>query len=398
MEPTALGRYLRESRESRELTLEQAVQALRIRPHILEAFERGEFDVADSPVRVRGMLRNYAQFLGLEEDRILQYYEASQQEPKRRKRSRKPEAEPRAPRRITDTPPALPAVKIQPQRNYQWGSALRNLLMGVFAVVAVAFVVYVIIQMMLRPEEPDPVALGLVATADGTITATYTPTWTPLPPTMTLPAGSGAVGISGIDVTVEITQRTWIRVEVDGTETFAGIREPGERSLYEGNSRVLLTIANAAGVDITFNGTSLPPYGARGQQVQLEFTAAGVNATGASIEPTATETPTDLPTIEVSATAAMVDGANAPIGSIGVPADGTALPTPTPLFTQAVQASPTPLFVQTDPVATVDPAQAVTATLAVFTATPEPPTATPTLSVVLPPRMTPANPTPTKTG
>src|SRR5690349_3279331 len=126
MDPAALGRYLRESRETKELTLEEAVVALRIRRNVLEAFERGEFEVGDSPVRVRGMLRNYARYLGLEEDRVLQYFEAAHD--KRRKGrlfQREAHIEPIAPKRITDTPPALPAVKIPTPSRI--GGMLRNL-------------------------------------------------------------------------------------------------------------------------------------------------------------------------------------------------------------------------------------------------------------------------------
>ena len=58
MEPMALGRYLRESREAKELTIEDAVRTLRIRRHVLESFEMGDFRVAETPVQVRGLLRN----------------------------------------------------------------------------------------------------------------------------------------------------------------------------------------------------------------------------------------------------------------------------------------------------------------------------------------------------
>ena len=105
MDPTALGRYLRESRESKELTLEDAVRALRIRRDILESFEQGEFAVMDSTVRVRGMLRNYAHYLGLDEERVLQYHEAALTNTRRRRRfgrqEKNTQTEPLAPKKIT---------------------------------------------------------------------------------------------------------------------------------------------------------------------------------------------------------------------------------------------------------------------------------------------------------
>ena len=55
MDAEALGRFLRENREARELTLDDAEQALRIRRRVLEAFEQGDFEVTGaSQIQIRG--------------------------------------------------------------------------------------------------------------------------------------------------------------------------------------------------------------------------------------------------------------------------------------------------------------------------------------------------------
>src|SRR5215216_2039953 len=78
MDAQALGRYLRETREAKELTLDEAEQALRIRRRILESFEAGEFNIPEfAVIQIRGFIRNYAHYLGLEEDRVVSYYEAA---------------------------------------------------------------------------------------------------------------------------------------------------------------------------------------------------------------------------------------------------------------------------------------------------------------------------------
>ncbi|HRL12748.1 MAG TPA: helix-turn-helix domain-containing protein, partial [Aggregatilineales bacterium] len=92
MDAYSLGQYLREARETRELSLQQAEADLKIRRFILEAFEAGDFGALDvSPVQIRGFLRNYARFLGLDEDTVIQYYDSSQQ-PDTRRRGRRPQA------------------------------------------------------------------------------------------------------------------------------------------------------------------------------------------------------------------------------------------------------------------------------------------------------------------
>ncbi len=47
MDAQALGRYLRETREAKELSLDEAERALRIRRRILESFEVGDFNLPD---------------------------------------------------------------------------------------------------------------------------------------------------------------------------------------------------------------------------------------------------------------------------------------------------------------------------------------------------------------
>src|SRR5450432_191347 len=165
MDAQALGRYLRETREAKELSLDEAERALRIRRRILESFEVGDFNIPEfAAIQIRGFIRNYARYLGLEEDRIVAYYEAALQEsanPKRLSgrqqaaRSRKEKREgqpitPVAPRSVTDTPPALPAVTISgmPAETRRGASPFTILLRLLVAVAALAVIAYVVIQLV----------------------------------------------------------------------------------------------------------------------------------------------------------------------------------------------------------------------------------------------------------
>jgi len=74
-----LGQRLKAAREERRLTLEQAFEATRIRVAYLRALEEDDLSVMPSPVQARGYLRNYADYLGLDLDRLLEEVRASQQ-------------------------------------------------------------------------------------------------------------------------------------------------------------------------------------------------------------------------------------------------------------------------------------------------------------------------------
>ncbi|MCB8961970.1 MAG: helix-turn-helix domain-containing protein, partial [Ardenticatenales bacterium] len=72
-----LGEILREAREAKGLTLEQAFAETRISQRFLAAMEAGDYDELPTPVHVRGYLRNYARFLSLDPAPLLERYENS---------------------------------------------------------------------------------------------------------------------------------------------------------------------------------------------------------------------------------------------------------------------------------------------------------------------------------
>ncbi|KAA0234912.1 helix-turn-helix domain-containing protein [bacterium] len=66
-----IGETLRNARNSRGLTIEQAAQDTRISPRFLEALEEEQFDALPAPVYVRGFLRSYANYLRLDATPLL---------------------------------------------------------------------------------------------------------------------------------------------------------------------------------------------------------------------------------------------------------------------------------------------------------------------------------------
>jgi len=66
-----IGAQLKQTRESRGLSLEQASRAIHIRPHYLEALENDDRDALPSNVQGRGFLRLYADLLNLPVEPLL---------------------------------------------------------------------------------------------------------------------------------------------------------------------------------------------------------------------------------------------------------------------------------------------------------------------------------------
>lgn len=66
-----IGQKLKQAREAKRLTLEQVFEAIRIRAPYLRALEEDDLSVMPSPVQARGYLRNYAEFLELNVEHLL---------------------------------------------------------------------------------------------------------------------------------------------------------------------------------------------------------------------------------------------------------------------------------------------------------------------------------------
>ncbi len=74
---TELGEMLRTARQKRSLSLDLVAEATRIKITYLDALENGDYSLLPGPAYVTGFIRNYARYLGLHPDDLVQVYHAS---------------------------------------------------------------------------------------------------------------------------------------------------------------------------------------------------------------------------------------------------------------------------------------------------------------------------------
>lgn len=420
MDPQSLGRYLREKREAKELTLEAAEKALFIRYRILEGFELGEFDITGaSPVQVRGFIRNYARYLGLDEDLIISYYEAAvthaanrerdQKRRKSRKRERREQAARereaqnrslRAAKSITDTDPALPVVKpitypqreAPPRRGLGLLYRLALLLIALAAVAAIAFIALQLVQTDLTPP-PQEIASEIAGLPPQPPTFTPAPTFTPF----AFATENGFAELTqnfsgqGVMVTMRLEQRTWLRVAVDGVERYLGIALAGQQLEYIGTEIIEMRASNARALNVIWNGQPQRSFGARGQRVDITFTPLRVDiVTGEGFAPTPIFSPTPQPTATSADVQALIEAQTPSPTATLSPTPGPSptasdTPTITPIPTDTPLPSPT-----LPPTSTFTPSPTVGPT--------DTPTFTPQPTAILPPRITQEGLTPTKSS
>lgn len=401
MDTLALGQYLRETRIAKELDLDDAVSALKIRRSVLESFEAGNFDVTSaSAVQVHGFLRNYASFLGLDPDLIIRYYQSAMDGGSsglfRRKRDDIPA--PKARKSITDTNPSLPAVTMGERemlRSRRTGSILTLLVQLLVGVAALAVIAFVTVQLINIPSGGDGgdsdgfSALDLPPSPTRTIAPTFTPAANPT----ALPQIHRQYTGQGVLVIIEFSQRGWISLSVDGVEQYAGLAIPGVTVLeYEGREVIEVTASNAESLVVTYNGNPQGSFGGRGQRVDITFGQNDMEiVTGPGFDPTAVESPTPIPTSpQIAATLLAQQTPSATPGPSPTP---TITPTPsdTPTITLTPSITPTPSDTPTitlTPTLTLSPTDTLTPTI----------TPTPSETAILPPRVPQVTPTPTKDG
>lgn len=415
----SLGQQLKEAREAKELTLQDAELALKIRSSILDSFEQGEFSLADSsPVQIRGFIRNYARYLGLDEDLIIQYYDSAIDSLNRRrdragKRSRRERDErgtgnkpPTSPPRTSARTPARASARAATATGEHYGvhatekrtsfsrRLLNFLLIVILGGVALAVIAFVTLQLVQNNEvfdnpESDTTG-GIIGQRPPTLTST--PRVTQIPSATATLVDRTPQNYTGqaILVTIEFRQRTWLDFTVDGNLIYAGLVRPNEIVLeYEANNEIIVHASNAAALVVTYNGQSQASFGARGQRVDITFrpndqvevrTGPGFDTGTTEFTATPPDTPTPIAgTLLAELTPSVTPGPSPTPSDTPIPSDtpeATATPTSTPTETDTPTITPTPSDTLTP---SVTPTETLTPTI----------TFTPSETAIVPLRITP---------
>jgi cytoskeleton protein RodZ len=302
-----VGEQLKRQRDLLGLSLEDVARHTHLRLHYLEALEGGDLTNLPSPVQGRGMLSNYAAFLGLDpEPLLLRFAEGLQQRLALRQGLESyPPRRPSPPRKK----PRLPA----PVRRFFSGDLLLGGALGGFLVLFLmwgAFRIFTLGSQQTPQPTPPAIVDMLLATPSPTITLTPeapTPTRslgqavteqalaTLIGPDDTTPTQALPLG-QGVNIYLTVLQRTWMRVKVDDRVQFSGRALSGSAYTFGGERQIEIVAGNAAAVQIFFNGQDQGRMGSYGELVSRIYTRSGVVLPTATITPTPTVTPPTTPT------------------------------------------------------------------------------------------------------
>lgn len=294
-----LGQMLREARESQGISLAEAEAQTRIRQKFIAALEAEDWSLLPNEVTTRGFLRKYAGYLGVDEDAVLERFHA---------RARLPAPEPvvvASAEREADYRPIEMNLSSPPKRETPWGWIGAAIVL--LALVAAALYIYfyqpnLVANLLSLPRSlPSPAdVVGPEPTATPTATiqvnrVTATPTAAPemtatatATPAPTQPPADGATPeatptsaasptveapafrpVEQIELALDMLARSWTRVIVDGSLALEAVLEPGEQRTFQATESIALRTGNAAGVQVTINGETLPALGGPGEVVEI---------------------------------------------------------------------------------------------------------------------------------
>lgn len=305
-----IGRALQDQRERLGLTLEEVASATHIRSRHLAALESGQMDQLPSLVHARGLLQNYANFLGVNEDQILlRFAEALQV--RRLERTGKHPQEP-----ITHE---NPLAETKPREgDLPWRRILSpDLIMGLFFILSLlGFTIWGALRISAaqkaRTQSTPPAIAEVLAQVPTTlaqspspspgteITAVVPENTEALVAVETTPTNALPTAISNAPLQLNVIAqlRVWMRVVADDKIVFEGRTIPGQAYAFGAKQRIEFNCGNGAGVRLVFNQSDLGNPGAMGEPIRWIFTAEGLVTPTPQItaSPTFTPSPTSTPT------------------------------------------------------------------------------------------------------
>jgi cytoskeletal protein RodZ len=254
-ELASFGEELRREREIRGISLKEIADATKISKRFLDALERNDHTTLPAPVFTRGFVREYARYVGLNAEEMVNRYNYAASNDDRIEKPPQIERYPATP--VRDISP-----KPKPKRGIPpaYARVNRNLIAIFVIVLALATVVWWAVQRKLLVErdsaaEPPPIAAAKPV---------------PLPPAPA-PAAAPVVDDSKLRLEIEATDRAWISVKADGKRVFEDELQQGEKRDFEAADKFDFKTGNAAGVILRINGVEVPQLGPEGRTRSATF-------------------------------------------------------------------------------------------------------------------------------
>ncbi len=237
----SIGEVLKKAREEKKLTLEQAQRDTKIQLKVLASLETDAFSKLPNPTYVKGFIKQYAQYLGLDPEPLLNEYASLNPQ----------------------TPPQEIAVKSEDEKIKTAASPVKkksNLTTIILASVIVVLVAGLGLSKLIGKVASAPKAKKVVS-----VKASKKEKPKPLLVKESEP----------LKLTVTANQDSWMHIKCDGKIVYQSILKTGSSELFQAKEQIVLWVGNAAGLELNLNGQSLGPPG-RGVKRDILITHEGM--------------------------------------------------------------------------------------------------------------------------
>lgn len=249
-ELASFGEELRREREIRAISLKEIADATKISKRFLESIENNDHKTLPAPVFTRGFVREYARYLGLNAEEMVNRYNYAAAGDDRIEKSA----------HLTSLTPKPPETPVPPPKRgipSPLARVDRNIYVFILVTVALAAVIWwaVARKREARSEETRPVAVPVARTIQ--------PRRAPaVPPENATATAQDEV----LHLTVDMNDDSWVQLEADGVSVFSDDMKRGEHRVFDAKNEFRFkTIGNAAGPRLSLNGVQIPPLGREGK-------------------------------------------------------------------------------------------------------------------------------------
>lgn len=249
-ELASFGEELRREREIRGISLKEISDATKISKRFLDALERNDHKTLPAPVFTRGFVREYARYVGLNVEEMVNRYNFAAANDDRIEKP--PQVE-----KYAKVPPKDISPKPSPKRGIPpaYAKINGNILAVVLIVAALSAVTWYAIQHKRRTDAAEAAVPIHTAPAK---------TATVAPPVEPKPVDDGTMKLS-----IEADRGSWLELQADGERVYYGDFNAGSRQDFLAKEEFRFTrIGNAAGLRITLNGMPVPPLGEDGEVIK----------------------------------------------------------------------------------------------------------------------------------
>ncbi len=266
-EGAQIGALLEQKRQEKGLSLRDVEQATKIRTRYLEGLEREDYSVLPDAVYVQGFLKTYANFLGLDGERLSR--ELKDRRSPRRERQLGHESF-----RTTEFEQPLinPGGLHGAERRMISGATVLAVALAVLVLTAVIGALYLVGSRSAG----GPGDAGEEAQIKEDAPANPEPDPSPAQRGTTEPTGgepTTEVPADTVRVTVRVTGNpSGLSIFTDGTLAYDRVAQPGFSQTFEARDAITVSTANAGAVSVEANGQDVGVLGNSGQPLTRTFT------------------------------------------------------------------------------------------------------------------------------